>query len=81
MKTLRYRQGNIVKPGILDQEGNILNADSLVSDWDNESLLVENLNAIMNKDLSDIVSEYDEHNDVDIKEQSLALSFINDSDE
>ena len=52
MKTLRYRQGNIVKPGILDQEGNILNADSLVSDWDNESLLVENLNAIMNKDLS-----------------------------
>ena len=52
MKTLRYRQGKIVKPGILDQEGNILNADSLVSDWDNKSLLVENLNAIMNKDLS-----------------------------
>ena len=52
MKTLRYRQGNIVKPGILDHEGNILNADSLVSDWDNESLSVENLNAIMNKDLS-----------------------------
>ena len=52
MKTLRYRQGKIVKPGILDQEGNILNADSLVSDWDNESLSVENLNAIMNKDLS-----------------------------
>ena len=52
MKTLRYRQGNIVKPGILDQEGNILNADSLVSDWDNETLSVENLNAIMNKDLS-----------------------------
>ena len=52
MKTLRYRQGKIVKPGILDQEGNILNADSLVSDWDNETLSVENLNAIMNKDLS-----------------------------
>ena len=52
MKLLRYRQGSIVKPGILDQEGNILNADSLVSDWDNESLSVENLNAIMNKDLS-----------------------------
>ena len=52
MKTLRYRQGKIVKPGILDQEGNILNADSLVSDWDNESLTVENLNTIMNKDLS-----------------------------
>ena len=52
MKLLRYRQGSIVKPGILDQEGNILNVDSLVSDWDNESLSVENLNAIMNKDLS-----------------------------
>tara|TARA_Y100001970_G_scaffold176988_1_gene215634 strand:+ start:29 stop:877 length:849 start_codon:yes stop_codon:yes gene_type:complete len=52
MKTLRYRQGNIVKPGILDQKGNILNADSLISDWDNESLSVENLNTIMNKDLS-----------------------------
>ena len=52
MKTLRYRKGKIVKPGILDQEGNILNADSLVSDWDNESLTVENLNTIMNKDLS-----------------------------
>ena len=52
MKTLRYRKGKIVKPGILDQEGNILNADSLVSDWDNESLSVENLNTIMNKDLS-----------------------------
>ena len=52
MKTLRYRQGNIVKQGILDHEGNILNADSLVSDWDNESLKVENLNTIMNKDLS-----------------------------
>ena len=52
MKTLRYRQGKIVKPGILDQEGNILNADSLISDWDNESLSVENLNTIMNKDLS-----------------------------
>jgi len=52
MKTLRYRQGKVVKPGILNQEGNILNADSLVSDWDNESLTVENLNTIMNKDLS-----------------------------
>ena len=28
MKTLRYRIGNNVKPGILDQEGNILNAEA-----------------------------------------------------
>ncbi len=52
MKTLRYRVGSIVKPGILDQEGNIRNADSLVKDWDNETLSVENLNEIIKKDLS-----------------------------
>ena len=28
MKLLRYREGNSVKPGILDQENNIRNASS-----------------------------------------------------
>ena len=37
MKTLRYRIGNEVKPGILDQEGNIRDASSLVNDWDNKN--------------------------------------------
>jgi hypothetical protein len=34
MKTLRYRIGNEVKPGILDADENIRDASSLVSDWD-----------------------------------------------
>ena len=36
MKTLRYRIGNAVKPGILDNNGNVRDVSSLVKDWDNE---------------------------------------------
>ncbi len=52
MKTLRYREGGIVKPGILDKEGNILDASSLVGDWDNTTVTIENLNSINGKNLS-----------------------------
>ena len=52
MKTLRYRIGNEVIPGILDADENIRDASSLVKDWDNETVTVENLSSIMNKDLS-----------------------------
>ena len=52
MKTLRYRIGDEVKPGILDADENIRDASSLVKDWDNETVKVENLNSIINKDLS-----------------------------
>ena len=34
MKTLRYRIGDSVKPGILDGEKKIRDASSLVHDWD-----------------------------------------------
>ena len=40
MKTLRYRIGNEVKPGILDQEGNIRDVSSLVKDWDNKNVTI-----------------------------------------
>ena len=46
MKTLRYRNGNDVKPGILDSDGNIHDASSLVSDWDNKNVTVEKLNEV-----------------------------------
>ena len=46
MKTLRYRKGNEVKPGILDIEGNIRDASSLVTDWDNENVTIDNLNEL-----------------------------------
>ena len=52
MKTLRYRIGDEVKPGILDADENIRDASILVKDWDNETVKVENLNSIINKDLS-----------------------------
>jgi len=46
MKTLRYRIGNEVKPGILDQEGNIRDVSSLVKDWDNKNVTISKLNEI-----------------------------------
>ena len=46
MKTLRYRIGNEVKPGILDQEGNIRDASSLVNDWDNKNVIISKLNEV-----------------------------------
>jgi len=54
MKTLRYRIGNEVKPGILDTEENIRDASSLVKDWDSDNVTVEKLNLIMNRDLSEL---------------------------
>ena len=51
MKTLRYRIGNDVKPGILDSEENIRDASSLVSDWDSDNVTVEKLNEIKNTDI------------------------------
>ena len=54
MKTLRYRTGNEVSPGILDTEENIRDASSLVKDWDNETVTVEKLSSIMDRNLSDL---------------------------
>ena len=48
MKTLRYRIGNNVKPGILDKDANIRDVSSLVPDWDNENVTVKKLNEIKN---------------------------------
>ena len=41
MKTLRYRIGSKVKPGILDADGNIRDASSIVSDWDADTRILE----------------------------------------
>ena len=61
MKTLRYRIGKDVKPGILDSEENIRDASSLVSDWDNKNVTIEKLNEIKQVDLNSlpIVESYD----------------------
>ena len=54
MKTLRYRIGNEVKPGILDSDENIHDASSLVSDWDNENVTIKKLNEIKSMDISSL---------------------------
>jgi hypothetical protein len=46
MKTLRYRIGDQVRPGILDKDENIYDASSLVLDWDGENVTVDKLNEI-----------------------------------
>ena len=54
MKTLRYRIGKDVKPGILDSEENIRDASSLVNDWNNKNVTIEKLNEVKQVDLSSL---------------------------
>ena len=56
MKILRYRDGDSVKPGILDQDGVIRDASSLVHDWDSSTITVQNLESIKSMDLSTLPS-------------------------
>ncbi|SVB66753.1 uncharacterized protein METZ01_LOCUS219607, partial [marine metagenome] len=51
MKTLRFRIGSSVKPGILDGEGNVRDASSLVHDWDSPTVTIEKLESIKSIDL------------------------------
>ena len=61
MKTLRYRIGNDVKPGILDTNGKIHDASSLVPDWDNENVTINKFNEVKNIEIDTlpIVEKYD----------------------
>ena len=52
MKLLRYKDGKLVKPGILDKENKVRNASSLVEDWNNVTISAENLDKINNINLS-----------------------------
>jgi 2-keto-4-pentenoate hydratase/2-oxohepta-3-ene-1,7-dioic acid hydratase in catechol pathway len=54
MKILRYREGNSVKPGIVDKEGKIREASEIVDDWDNTSVTVEKLHSVQSMDLSSL---------------------------
>ena len=54
MKTLRYREGNSVNPGILDKEGKIRDVSSIVDDWDNTTVTVEKLHSVQSADLSSL---------------------------
>ena len=52
MKLLRYRDGNLVKPGILDKENKVRKVSSLVKDWNSVTISAENIDRIKNIDLS-----------------------------
>ena len=54
MKTLRYREGNSVKPGIVDKEGKIRDVSSIVDDWDHTTLTVKKLHSVQSMDLSSL---------------------------
>jgi len=54
MKILRYKEGNTVKPGILDSDGNIRNVSSFVDDWNNKTVTIEKLDSIKSIDLSSL---------------------------
>ena len=61
MKTLRYRIGKEVKPGILDTQGQVRDASSLVKDWDNKNVTIDKLNEVKKADLESlpIVASHD----------------------
>ena len=54
MKILRFRDGDSVKPGILDSEGIISDASNLLSDWDETTVTVNNLEIIKSKNLENL---------------------------
>ena len=54
MKLLRYRDGNNIKPGILDTEEKIRDVSSIVTDWDYETINLDRLAKIMKSDLSSL---------------------------
>jgi 2-keto-4-pentenoate hydratase/2-oxohepta-3-ene-1,7-dioic acid hydratase in catechol pathway len=51
VKTLRFRLGSLVKPGILDDEKNVRDASSLIHDWDSSTVTIEKLDFIKSIDL------------------------------
>ncbi len=54
MKTLRYRINENIMPGILDSKNNIRDASSLVNDWDNKTINIENIQKIKTTDLNSL---------------------------
>ena len=52
MKTLRYRNGNSVKPAVLDNNKNIRDVSKLIRDWDDTTITKEKIESIKSIDLS-----------------------------
>ena len=54
MKTLRYRIGNNVKPGVLDKDGNVRDVSSLVKDWDDKNVSIDKLDEVKKIDANSL---------------------------
>ena len=52
MKTLRYRIGNEIKPGVLDTDGNIRDLSTVIHDWDNTTVTTETIELVKSLNLS-----------------------------
>ena len=47
MKLLRYRDNNLIKPAILDNEGKIRDLSLFVEDWTGETISYKNINKLI----------------------------------
>ena len=56
MKLLRYREGNSIKPGILDNENKIRDISSLVNDWTGKTINEETINKVNGLNLSNLAN-------------------------
>ena len=54
MKLLRYREEDIVKPGVIDKTEKIRDVSSIITDWNNETINNDHLEKIMKLDLSNL---------------------------
>ena len=54
MKLLRYRDQNLVKPGILDNSGKIRDVSSLVNDWSGNTINDQALNRLKNNNFNNL---------------------------
>ena len=54
MKLLRYRKNGSVKPGILDDEGNIREASSIVNDWTGDTVNISNFSKLKEINTNDL---------------------------
>ena len=52
MKLLRYRDNNLIKPAILDNEGKIRDLSLFVEDWTGETISYKNINKLIEQDFS-----------------------------
>ena len=54
MKILRFRKDNEIKPGVLNNNKEIIDVSSIINDWDRNTLIHKNIEKIKNYNLSEL---------------------------